>query len=86
MLPLLEVRALTGGKDTLTAFVREGCAPELIHIMKWPRTDQLVLEENEGLIYEKRHLASYRKNAFFWHGKFRFGLGDPSLSTAPATS
>lgn len=47
------------------AFVREGCAPELIHIMKWPRKDQLVLEENEGLLYEKRHLASCRKNAVF---------------------
>lgn len=58
-------QALTGSRDALMAFVREGFALELIHIMKRPRKDQLVLEKNEGLPYARRHLASYRKNTFF---------------------
>lgn len=67
------------------ALVREGHAQELIHMMKQPRKEQVLLEENAGLFYEKRHLVSYRKMPFFWHGKLRFGV-DPSVSTALAAS
>jgi len=41
--------------------------------MKWPRKDWLVLEDNEDLLHEMRHLDSYRKNALF------FGMGNSYL-------
>lgn len=79
-------QALTGSRDLAMAFVMGGCAPELTCFMKWPRSHQLVLEGDEGLSYERQRLASCRKNAFLQHGKCTFGLGDPSLRTAPAVS
>lgn len=59
------------------AFEREGRAPELICVMKQPRPDQLVLEENEGLFRRRGVWLLIGKMHFFGMGNSDAGLVTP---------
>lgn len=59
------------------AFEREGRAPELIRVMKQPRPDQLVLEENEGLFRRRGVWLLTGKVHFFGMGNSDAGLVTP---------